>query len=170
MLNKLYLFLLIVCIGCSDSKNHEAKNNNDPTKESSSVSISQSLGETLSPETRKLVDPWEEYTRMEQHITDYYNISVEEALLNTETLADLTQQLKDSIRVERFQRPDVKIRLNILNNTALRLKDLNQIAQVDDEEIKEEVSNLLTVFSSINTKLNTIVRQEQLEKELKDFN
>ena len=62
------------------------------------------------------------------------------------------------------------MRLNVMNNIALRINDMNDISQIDPKEISDEVGNLMQLFSSINRRLNNIVRREALEKELNPFN
>ncbi|MDJ0644582.1 MAG: hypothetical protein QNJ57_01235 [Flavobacteriaceae bacterium] len=169
MLLRLSIVLILFYLGCENSDNQKTKSQLDSISESSSENIINSIGEVLSPEARKIVDPWEEFTTIEAIINEYYNISPAKALTNAQELSTAAQQLKDSIRVEQFEKPDLKIRLNVLYSTALRLHDMNDIPKISDEEIKIEVNNLIGVFSSMNKKLNNIIQQENLEKELKSF-
>lgn len=170
MLNRLLIILLFLSFGCSNSNKNRSESQIDTISGNESVNITHSIGEVLSPEAREIVESWKEYSQVENMITDYYNISIEQAIINSKELSNATLQLKDSIRVERFKQPDLRIRLNILNNIALRLNDMEQIPQIGEEEVKNEVGNLVRVFSSINSKLNNIVSQENLEKELKFYN
>ncbi len=166
---RLLILLMFLSFGCSKSNQAASVTAQNDMSKSTGTNLTHSLGQVLSSDARQLVDNWEEYSAVEELILQYYNISVTDALAKANELSVATQQLTDSIRVERFERPDLKIRLNILNNSALRLNDLSQINEVETEEIKTEVRNLVGVFSSINTKLNTIVINENLEKELKSF-
>ena len=170
MLNRLFIILIFLNLGCSNGNKNKSESQNDTISESVPENISHSIGEVLSPEAREIVDSWKEYTQIENMMVDYYNISIEEAIINAQELSNATLQFKDSIRVDRFKEPDLKMRLNILNNIALRLNDMGQIPQISGEEVKNEVSNLVRVFSSINSKLNNILSQENLEKELKFYN
>ena len=77
--------------------------------------------------------------------------------------------MKDSIRIPSFDRPDIKIRLNVLYNNTLRLADMENISSIETQEIKTEISNILSAFSAINSKINNLTNQKYLEKQLSDF-
>ena len=156
-------------MSCANPDKESQEINPDKSTSDSQNIISNAIGEVLSPEARKLVEPWREFSNVENAISDYYTISPAQALANAGVLARVTQEFKDSIRVERFKEPDLKIRLNVLHNTALRLQDMNQIPKINHEEITLEVNQLINTYSSINEKLNNIVQQENLEKELSKF-
>ena len=167
---RLYVVLMFFFVVSCASPNKESQENSpDKSTADSQNIISNAIGEILSSEARKLVEPWTEFNNVENAISDYYTISPTQALENADVLATATQQFRDSIRVERFNEPDLKIRLNVLHNTALRLEDMNQIPKISAEEITLEVNHLIKTFSSINGKLNNIVQQENLEKELSKF-
>ena len=77
--------------------------------------------------------------------------------------------MKDSIRIPSFDRPDIKIRLNVLYNHTLRLADMDNISSIEIQEVKTEISNILDAFSAINSKINNLTNQQYLEKQLLDF-
>ena len=166
---RIVIIISLVVLGCRNSDKGTQEDQSGKSTTDTSAKISHAIGEVLSPEARKLIDNWQEYATVETIMGEYYNISVSDAIANAKRLSDATQQLKDSIRVDRFKEPDLKIRLNILNNIALRLNDINQIPEIDDKEIEEEVTNLIDVFTSITSKLNNTLNQEALEKDLKTF-
>lgn len=170
MFYKVLFVLFFLSIGCSNNGNKKTENQQSSNLENTSDNITHSIGEVLSPEARKLIEPCKEYTVVEGLIGEYYDISVTKAIANSQELSNATQQLRDSIRIERFTNPDLKIRLNVLHNTALRLHDLQQIPEINNKEVETEVSNLINAFTSITNKLNNAVKQERLEKELINYN
>jgi len=167
--NFLFLLLLLIILGCNDVKKKETDIKLETTQTTPDTKIINSIGETLSPESRKLVENWSEYTTLDEIISDYYTITNDEALRKAKDLSNYTQQLRDSIRINDLDRPDVKIRLNVLHNTSLRLTDMETIKTIKPEEIKLEVTNLLNAFSAVNSKINNILIQKNLESELVSF-
>ena len=92
-----------------------------------------------------------------------------EALLNSVELSELAQQLKDSIRVEKLNIPEVKIRLNVLHSETLRLADMSNIPTITQESVEEETNNMLDAFSALNLKINNMNLQEELNEEISKF-
>jgi hypothetical protein len=123
----------------------------------------------LNPKAQKEVEDWTEYQKMNEFIKQYHNISAIDALFNANELSELAQQLKDTIRVEKFEIPSVKIRLNVLHSETLRLADMASINNVGEEEIKNENENILNAFSALNLKINNIIIQENLNKDVSEF-
>ena len=107
--------------------------------------------------------------KVEEFLETNQKTNAEETLFNAEELARLTQELKDSIRIETFQTPDYKIRLNVINNEALRLKDMSSIPNLSANEVLNEYQKVFEAFNALNSKLNNNVSKEKINKELKDF-
>jgi hypothetical protein len=162
--------LLLFLIGCNDIKKEEPTielNNN--AQVASDLQIVNSLGVTLNTASKKLVEDWPEYKIIDETIENFYNISSEEALLKANDLSIYTQQLRDSIRVDILDVPAMKIRLNVLYNTSLRLADMETIKSIKPDEVKTEVTNIINAFSAVNSKINNVIAQKNIEKELTDF-
>ena len=123
----------------------------------------------LNPKAKKEVGNWTEYNKMDDFIRQYYSISKTDAIFNSIELSELAQQLKDTIRVEKFEIPSVKIRLNVLHTETLRLADMGTIPNISEIEVKKENENILYAFSALNLKLNNIIDQEDLNKNLSEF-
>lgn len=166
------IFLFVICfsmISCNESKQKETKEQVTNNQILTSNKIVSSIGETLNPSSRKLIEGWKEYKILDEFLIDYYSINIDDALVKAEDLKNYTQQLRDSIRIEEFERPDIKIRLNVLYNNSLRLYDMESIPSIKGIEVENEISNILNAFSALNSKINNIVNQQDLEKELKSF-
>lgn len=123
----------------------------------------------LNPASKELTDSWPEYQRFDDLIGQYEEISMNEALLNSVELSVLAQQLKDSIRIEKLNIPEVKIRLNVLYSETLRLADMSTIPTITEKLVAEENSNMIDAYSALNLKINNMNRREKLNSEISDF-
>ena len=101
----LYFFILLISI--SSCKKKESTIINDDSAVSDTIHFDdqkdiRSIGETLLPESKKKVENWNEYQQLDQILTNFYSISPREALNLSIELSTITQQLKDSVTIERF--------------------------------------------------------------------
>jgi len=168
----LYFFILVISI--NSCKKNEFSNTKEDTLALDTIKIEdqkdiRSIGETLLPESKKKIKNWTEYQQLDEFLTSFYSISPSEALNLSKELSTITQQLKDSVKIDRFKQPDIQIRINVLNNNVLRLNDMASIPAINPKEVNEEIRKILEAFSALNSKINNIARQEKLEAELKDF-
>jgi len=165
-----FICLILILLGCEDrNQDGPAIELNEQKNTAAGTKIVNSIGETLNPASKKLVQEWPEYTILDKIIEDYYTITSDEALLKAKDLSNYAQQLRDSIRIDMFDSPDMKIRLNVLYNTSLRLADMETIKSIKPEEVQTEVTNLISAFSAINSKINNLLAQKEIEKELLNF-
>jgi hypothetical protein len=125
-----------------------------------------SIGITLSTKSKQETDVWMTYQMVQSKINGYYSVTKSQALQNARELADLVKNASDSIKIEKLDRPDIKIRFNVLYNHALRLDDMSTINKISDDEVMNEVTSILDAFSAINEKINVIYKIEQYEEEL----
>ncbi len=170
MLRKyIILFSIFLVIGCNDSKTKETKGEESLTRTSQENTVVNGLGELLNKESRALVEGWGEYQILNEELDGYYNITTEEALFKAKDISNYAKELRDSIRINFLDRPDVKIRLNVFYTSALRLSDMETIKSIKSDEVKAEITNMLNAFSAINSKINNIVIQRKIEKELTIF-
>lgn len=125
-----------------------------------------SIGITLSIKSKQETDVWLTYQMVQSKINGYYSVTKSQALQNARELADLVKNASDSIKIEKLDRPDIKIRFNVLYNHALRLDDMSIINNISDDDVMNEVTSILDAFSAINEKINVIYKIEQYEEEL----
>jgi hypothetical protein len=165
----LFRFLLIILVFNFSCSNNKKVEKSDEIIDSVIVDpdrIVSNIGETLIPSAKRALNDWKEYQNFDNFIIKYYNVSILEALNNANELATLTQELKDSIRVNKLEVNNVVARLNVLHNEALRLNDMATIRSITDEEVKDEVKKILEVYSAVNSKINTIYKTEDLKESL----
>ena len=163
---------VILCtyfISCNNTSKETSADKDAIESLKTDVSNIRSIGETLVPEAKKKVEGWEAYQQLDQLITKYYTADASEALNLSKELSTTTKQLKDSLTIERFKENDVMIRINVLYNYTLRLQDMASIPKITEKEVNDETQNILDAFSALNSKINNITNQEELQQELDDF-
>ena len=168
----LYFLILVISISSCNKKGSTFVNDDSDISDTIRIDDQKdirSIGETLLPESKKKVKDWNEYEQLDQLLTKFYSISPTEALNLSKELSTITQQLKDSVTIERFTYPDISIRINVLHNHALRLSDMSTISAINSGEVKSEIQGILDAFSALNAKINNITKQEKIEAELKDI-
>ncbi len=166
-----YIFSLLVVIlflnySCNRSNGIQKESKNRDTLNISTDRIVNRIGETLIPDAKKALDSWEEYNTVDDFIIKFYNISIMEALINAEELTELVKLMRDTIRVDKLDQLNVIARFNVLHNETLRLADMANIPSIKDEEVKEEVTKILELFSAVNSKINTIYKASALQNSL----
>jgi len=123
----------------------------------------------LSATSEELISTWPEYQNFDELINQYQEISMSEALLNSVELSTLALQLRDSIRIEKLDVPEVKIRLNVLYSETLRLADMSTIPTITEALVSRENNNVIDAYSALNLKINNMSVQEELNEEISKF-
>ena len=123
----------------------------------------------LNTKAEELVAPWTEYHKFADLISQYQEIPMSNALLNSKELEELARQLRDSIRIERLDIPAIKMRLNVLHSETMRLADMATIPTITEEAVTEENNNVIEAFSALNLKINNMSSVEKLNEEISSF-
>jgi len=162
-----FLFLmLLLSFSCARTKRTQANESTIDSLSLNSKRITNALGEVLIPAAKEKLSVWKEYNDVDEFIITYYNISISEALNNSKELEGLVKFMKDSIRVENLEKASVKARFNVLHNETLRLVDMASIPSITDDEVIKEVTQILEIYSAVNTKINTIYKAKDLQNSL----
>lgn len=162
-------FLLIILLtGFSCNKHKEVQ---DVSEIADSLKldanrIENRIGETLIPEANEALKNWKQYQHVDELLLEYYSITSLEALANAKELSELVRLMKDSISIEKLQKPNIIARINVLHNETLRLADMATIPSISKEEVKEEVGNIVEIYSAMNSKINTIYQAENIQNML----
>lgn len=160
------LLVLFLTVSCKpEKKDIEISENSIDSLEQQDVNIS-SIGITLSPKAKQATETWLEYQMIQSKINGYNKTTMSQALLNAMELAELVENASDTIEVAKLDRPDIKIRFNVLRNHALRLDDMSTIPSISEKEVMAEVTSILDAFSAVNEKINVIYKIEEYEQEL----
>jgi len=163
-----YIFSFLIAIlfftfSCKRSNRTQANEETIDSLVINSYRITNSISETLIPSAKKEIANWKGYNELDDFIISYYSISVSDALVNAEKLAELVKSMKDTITVSILEKPNVIARFNVLYNETLRLADMATIPSISDEEVSEQVHQILDVYSAVNSKINTIYRAQDLQ-------
>lgn len=165
MKNLLYIFVLIFFSCGKKSKENLVKENKKPQlsiiKEHNKISEIKAF-------YKNETDNWKEFNALDLFLQKFKSTSSNEALSNALELKGLVKNLKDSIIPEKFNIPSFKARINILNNEVLRLTDLTYIPSISAKEVNSQVGKVISSFSSLKEKINTILSQKQFENAI-DF-
>lgn len=166
-----FLTILIGWISFSCKKDVEQPKELISDKKTEKAIPTQTLvvSERLKPSADSIARKWEAYMKVAEFLKINGAISNEETLYNAKDLVKLTESLKDSIPLENLNNPAMKIRINVLNNEALRLQDMADIKVITDKEILEERQKIYDALSAINYKLNNLTDQAKINERLKDF-
>lgn len=162
-------FLLIILLtGFSCNKNKEVQEVSEiaDSLKLDANHIENRIGETLIPEANEALENWKEYQHVDELLLKYYSITTLQALADAKELSELVRQMKDSISIEKLKTPNIIARINVLHNETLRLADMATIPSISKEEVKEEVGNIIEIYSAMNSKINTIYKSESIQNML----
>lgn len=166
--NIFFIFIILLIISCDKKTSKEdIIIQKDTTLIKKAIAIN--IEVKLNSKAKKIVENWKEYQNFDKFIIQYRNISSSDAFLNANELSELAQQLKDSIRIEEFQIPSVRIRLNVLYNETLRLADMSTIKNMTEKDFFNENKNILNAYSALNSKINNIINQKNLNSDVSKF-
>ena len=115
------------------------------------------------PSFKKEVEDWTTLQNTEYFLERFKKGSANEILSNALEFKTITKALKDSIKPTLFSLPSVEARINILYNESLRLADMTYIPAITADEVHEQTNKIMDAFSSINLKINTVLRKKQFE-------
>lgn len=160
------LFLLL--IACKNKEQKSAEEIDALMQENKTIKSESPIAK-LNSNSEELVASWPEYQKFDELIHQYQEISMSEALLNSVELSELAKQLKDSVRVEKLDIPEVKIRLNVLYSEALRLADMSTIPTITEDLVSTENNKVIEAYSALNLKINNMSTQEKLNEDISKF-
>jgi len=170
-MTRIVMCFIISILMFTACKNKEEKK--DVETDTSTIEVSMIKSEKpisrLNKASEELIATWPEYQKFDELISQYQEISLSDALLNSEELAELARQLKDSIRIEELDIPEVKIRLNVLYSETLRLADMSTIPTITAALVTDENNNVIDAYSALNLKINNMSVQDELNEEISKF-
>ena len=163
-MKKIFLILFtILFYSCGDATVNQGLSVNKP--EINTVK-KHTIKSDLDKISQKNILNWKEYRSVADNIKKFSSISANEALNNAIQLANLVKLMKDSIRPKDLINPSFRTRVNVLENEALRLKDMTFISSITSKEVNQQVDKIMAAFSATNSKINTVYSQLEVEKEI----
>ena len=116
--------------------------------------------------SKNKITSWEEYQRVTNSLHRFSSISASEALNNALKLSEEIKFLKDSIRPKELLNSSFRTRINVLENEALRLKDMTFIPAISANEVHTQINKIIDAFSATNSKINTTYSQLEVELDI----
>ena len=162
-------FLIIALLLSCKNKNDQDTEEYSEQIESVNTIKSEHRIVPLNPKSEELVKDWPEYQNFSDLVSQYQEITLTDALLNSKELSEMAQQLRDSVRIERLDIPSIKMRLNVLHSEAMRLADMATIPTITELSILRENNNVIQAFSALNLKINNMYSIEELNDEISAF-
>lgn len=163
MRNSFLILFIILFSSCGDAPVNRVQKNKKP--EINTVK-KHAIKSGLEKSAKDTIDSWKEYISVADDLKKFTSISANEALNNALQLARLIKQMKDSIRPLDLINPSFRTRINVLENEALRLKDMTFISSISSKEVHQQVDKIMAAFSATNSKINTVYSQLEVEKEI----
>lgn len=154
--------MLVSLFSCDKKKQNT--NPEQDTKPLLSVVKEYKAAEKVNATFLKDVEDWQELKAVDDFLARFKKASPNEVLSNALELKTLVKSLKDSIKPTLFNVPSFKTRINILNNETLRLADMTFIPAIKAVEINEQTEKILSAFSAVNSKVNTILTKKRFEE------
>lgn len=160
-----HISILVFTFSCSlkQSNQERIKENNK-----SSFSVVQKIDTILSVShvDEKINKEWQELASLNSFIFRFKETSVNEAFSNVDELTSLVKSLKDSVNPKLFNNASFRARVNVFYNETLRLKDMATIDDISKKEATGQIKRVLNSYSAVNSKINSILKEEALEQQI----
>ncbi|WP_341221586.1 hypothetical protein [Polaribacter atrinae] len=164
MKQTIYLLLSVILFSCGNKKQETISTLQETPK--LSIPAQHISVEDVKPIYEKEIEDWQELKMVNSFIKKFGKVSPNEALSNALELRDLVISLKDSVKPEIFDNPPFQTRINVLHNEVLRLADLTFIPAITSEEVNFQVDKTIAAFSTVNSKINSILAKKRFEEEI----
>ncbi len=158
------IFLLLIVISCGDDKKDSSKTKQ--VKSELSVVRKHLPIKPIKADFKKEVEDWQELLNLSEQIKKLEKISPNEALGSAFEINFMTASLKDNDKPEILDTPAFHSRLNVLYNETLRFKDITLIPAITAKEVNTQVAKVITAFSAVNSKINTVFSKKRFEDAL----
>ncbi len=162
------LFLTLLFFSFLACNNAETRGDKKPkTVQEPVISLQKPL--KLNTAAAKKYARWKDYQNFKEHFNRFLKTTPGEAFSNAEELNTLALRLKDSLKIKSLKKPAFMARLDVLQSETMRLQDMMTIPNLKPKAVKEQLQKILYAFSATNAKLNNLVVQRQLEKDLQQL-
>lgn len=165
-----YLFLgvftVFFILNCSQKKKNDSDISVNTNQNSMNINVSHNYTKIDSISLRNILE-WKEYFDLKDFLDIYQKISAREALNNALELKGLTKKAIDSNRVDNLQSSAFKARIHVFENEVLRLSDMTYIPSITSNEVNQQVTNIFSTFSSLNSKIEHTFRKKSFDNSVK---
>lgn len=158
----LLIGFVLALISCNTHK----KNDLETNKSSQEPIIYLQEPIKLNKEAQNYFKEWKDYSDFNEFFNQFIKTTQSDALNNAKELNTLATRLRDSLNIKVLNIPAFKARLNVLQNETMRLEDMTTINNLKTKAIEAQLNKILNAFNATNAKLNNLILQKQVEKDL----
>ncbi|CAM1342496.1 conserved hypothetical protein [Tenacibaculum amylolyticum] len=158
-----FFFIIISLLSCKKTIQTSYK---EQKKTGMNLPVTHKKFKDFSELSKNKMAEWKEYNELNEFMQRFYNISPNDALNMASELNGLIKNLINSTKNEDLQKSALIARVNVLQNEALRLKDMTLIPAIKPKEVNSQVDKILLIFSSYNEKVNTIFSKKKFDEEI----
>lgn len=127
------------------------------------------IEDDINPQIKNELKDWDEYFELSKFLNkNFLVISPALSLELSKELTDLSKTMNDSLQIKELNTREMFARLNVFYSESLRLQDMSDISSIKAVEVTDQVSKIMSVFNSINLKINSIYLQNSFDKSV-DF-
>lgn len=168
-----YLFSLVVFVlVVSCKKKVEVVVEKQPQTESLALfdeTSTYNFNQDLADDVETSIKSWEQYFALSKFFKkNFSTISPSLALEMSKELTDLTKSMNDSLQIVELNNRGMYARLHVFYSESLRLQDMSTISSIKVTEITDQVEKLVSVYNSMNLKINSIYLQKSFDENV-DF-
>lgn len=164
MKNSIFILIFIAFFSCDKKENNVVVKQDK--KSLLSVSNTYKIVEKINPNFSAEISSWQELKAVDGFLLRFKKATSNEVLSNALELKALVQALKDNQKPALFNNDSFNTRVNILYNETLRLSDMTFIPAIKAEEVNEQTQKIMSAFSAINSKVNSILLKNKFEDEI----
>lgn len=164
MKNSIFILIFVAFFSCDKKENNVVVKQDK--KSLLSVSNTYKIVEKINPNFSAEISSWQELKAVDGFLLRFKKATSNEVLSNALELKALVQALKDNQKPALFNNDSFNTRVNILYNETLRLSDMTFIPAIKAEEVNEQTQKIMSAFSAINSKVNSILLKNKFEDEI----
>ena len=125
---------------------------------------------SLSEGGKALVEDLDYYSNLRNRIEDIQDATKAQILNQGDPISTLTLSLKDSTENALINSQPIQARLNALYTMSLRLKDMQDIPAITDQEAIEQGKEVVALYNGFIQTVNTVALKAQFEASLSGGN
>ena len=161
----IYLILITICFSCGKS---ESKKEQQVVKTLVERSQQNEKVMRVDEEAKYLISDIEYYADLRLRIENLEEATKSQILNEGEALSILTISLKDSTENVFLNEPVMQARMNALYTISMRLKDMNDIPSITEEEVFATGNEIIKLYNSLISRINAEAEQREMEKRIKN--
>lgn len=157
--------MIAICFSCGKSESKKAQELVKTIVERSQQNEKVLL---VDDEAKYLVSDIEYYADLRLRIENLEEATKSQILNEGEALSILTKSLKDSTENVFFNEPAMRARMNALYTISMRLKDMNDIPSITEEEVFATGNEIIKLYNSLISRINAEAELQEMERSIQE--